>query len=79
MKEVCETCGVEKGSYGAGYTQQMENDLAEFFSQYTNDGSVVRPQDICSHPKFKIVGVEPSIFINWNRSENDSILDINRC
>jgi hypothetical protein len=73
MIRVCKSCGVEENSFGAGYTQQMENEMAEFFSQYTRDGSIVRPQEICSHPKFKIVGVEPSIFINWNRADDKPI------
>lgn len=77
MEKICETCGVVEGSYGAGYTQQMEDEMAEFFSQFINDGSFIEPQKVCSHPKFKIVGVEPSIFVNWNRVGKDFILDIN--
>ena len=27
---LCESCGAKKGSFGAGYTQEMEDDLMAF-------------------------------------------------
>ena len=67
---ICESCGVEENSFGAGYTQEMENEMADFLSGFMSDGEPIQPKEICCHPKFKVVGFEPSIFINWNRVDD---------
>lgn len=69
---VCEECGAKKGSFGAGYTQEMEDDLMAFYSQYTTDGFYLQSQKICSHPSWKRI-FEPSIFLNWIEGINNRL------
>jgi len=69
---LCEYCGAKKGSFGAGYTQEMEDDLVAWYSKYTNDGSFLQPQKICSHPSWKRI-FEPSIFLNWIEGINNRL------
>ena len=69
---LCESCGAKKGSFGAGYTQEMEDDLMAFYRQYTTDGFYLQSQKICSHPSWKRI-FEPSIFLNWIEGINNRL------